>query len=285
MKNPSPSRQDKERKFPLWVTSLTLSLAGHLILLIAVLLFTGHDSKNKRPFKAIDVELMPLPVEKPLAVSGPRNPEKKAVAPKKKQKKKNKKKRQAQVLPPKKTPEKKKKQNPALSPKKASMKKNEKKVVKPEEVLKKARAKLQKDLKKNEANSLRERFEKLAKEVASESTRKEKSPAVDKGDRGVPPAGLLDRYMSNIRIIIRENWAFPESLAKESWDLVAVLQFTVLPTGEVVDLWFEKRSGNGHFDRSASNAVLKSNPLPPFPPGLPKNQQPVVMDFNLDDLL
>lgn len=285
MTPPSPSRQDNERKFPLWVTALALSLAGHLILLVGVLLFTGHDFKKKRPFKAIDVELMKLPVEPPLAVSGPKKPKKKAASPTKKEKKKNKKKTHAPVLSPKRTLEKKEKHSPARPPKKASMKKTEKKVVKPEEVLNKARAELQKDLKKHKENALRKRFEKLAKEVESESTRKEKSPAADKGERGVPSADLLDRYMNNIRITVRENWAFPESLAKESRDLVAVLQFTVLPTGEIVDLWFEKRSGNGHFDRSASNAILKSNPLPPFPPGLSKNQQPVVMDFNLDDLL
>ncbi len=81
---------------------------------------------------------------------------------------------------------------------------------------------------------------------------------------------LLDLYRIEVAFHIQKNWAFSEQLAGERTDLVAELAFTVMPSGEIKDIWFDKRSGNRYLDESAKKAVLKSNPVRPHPPGVTK---------------
>jgi outer membrane biosynthesis protein TonB len=64
---------------------------------------------------------------------------------------------------------------------------------------------------------------------------------------------------------INRNWAFSEHLASRRFNLEAVLVIRIRSDGEIVDIWFEKKSGDRYFDNSAYNAVVKSNPLPPLP--------------------
>lgn len=64
---------------------------------------------------------------------------------------------------------------------------------------------------------------------------------------------------------INRNWAFSEHLASRRFNLEAVLVIRIRADGEIVDIWFEKKSGDRYFDNSAYNAVVKSNPLPPLP--------------------
>jgi colicin import membrane protein len=49
---------------------------------------------------------------------------------------------------------------------------------------------------------------------------------------------------------------------------VAEVAFTVLPNGQIQDIWFDRPSGNRYLDESARRAILKSNPLPPHPKDL-----------------
>ncbi len=64
---------------------------------------------------------------------------------------------------------------------------------------------------------------------------------------------------------INRNWAFSEHLASRRFNLEAVLVIKIRGDGEIVNIWFEKKSGDRYFDNSAYNAVVKSNPLPPLP--------------------
>ena len=73
-----------------------------------------------------------------------------------------------------------------------------------------------------------------------------------------------------IASIVQKHWAFAESLAGNATDLSASVAFTVMPNGEIRDIWFDKHSGNNYLDESARNAIIKSNPLPPHPEGLNK---------------
>ena len=75
---------------------------------------------------------------------------------------------------------------------------------------------------------------------------------------------LIDIYRMEIAWRVQKNWAFPESLAGSKKDLVVELAFTVLPNGEIRDVWFDKRSGNQYLDDSAKRAVLKANPKSRF---------------------
>jgi colicin import membrane protein len=81
---------------------------------------------------------------------------------------------------------------------------------------------------------------------------------------------LLDIYRIEVAYQVQRNWAFSEQLAGGRTDLVAELAFSIMPSGEIKDIWFDKRSGNLYLDESAKKAVLKSNPVRPHPPGITK---------------
>ena len=81
---------------------------------------------------------------------------------------------------------------------------------------------------------------------------------------------LIDIYRIEVAYQIQKNWAFSEQLAGGRTDLVADLAFTIMPSGEIKDIWFDKRSGNMYLDESAQKAILKSNPVSPHPPGIVK---------------
>lgn len=87
------------------------------------------------------------------------------------------------------------------------------------------------------------------------------------GGAGNPVLKLIDMYRIQIAYDVQKNWAFSESLTGGQ-GLMVELAFKVMPTGEIVDIWFDKRSGNGYLDESAQKAVMKSNPVRPHPPGI-----------------
>jgi len=88
------------------------------------------------------------------------------------------------------------------------------------------------------------------------------------GAEGKRALELIDIYRVEIAYQIQKNWAFSESLAGGRTDLVVELAFTVMPGGEINDIWFDTRSGNRYLDESAYKAVMKSNPVNPHPPGI-----------------
>lgn len=90
---------------------------------------------------------------------------------------------------------------------------------------------------------------------------------------------LIDIYRMEIAWRVQKNWAFSESLAGSEKNLVVELAFTVLPNGEIRDIWYDKRSGNRYLDESAKRAVLKANPVGPHPKGINKSVVTVGLRF------
>jgi len=82
------------------------------------------------------------------------------------------------------------------------------------------------------------------------------------GAFGIQP---IDFYRSLIPNHIEKNWVFNEQLVGGRTDLVSVIVIKIMQNGEIMDIWFEKKSGNSYFDDSVYKAVKKSNPLPPLP--------------------
>ncbi len=77
--------------------------------------------------------------------------------------------------------------------------------------------------------------------------------------------GLARRlYYSEVWRAIQKQWALPVELLKRK-DLEAIVIIKVRRDGTIVDMKFEKKSGNQIFDESVWNAIKKANPLPPFP--------------------
>ncbi|HEX7533977.1 MAG TPA: cell envelope integrity protein TolA [Syntrophales bacterium] len=102
------------------------------------------------------------------------------------------------------------------------------------------------------------------------------------------PAGQTDNvgsdakmnvYYSLIWSRIKGKWTLPQGiLPRENID--AVVQARILRNGTVVDLSFEKPSGNRYFDESAMKAIKKASPFPPLPDSIRDNNIDVGIRFH-----
>jgi colicin import membrane protein len=71
-------------------------------------------------------------------------------------------------------------------------------------------------------------------------------------------------YYAMIWSRIKGKWALPQGILPGE-QLEAVIDVTILRSGGVTDMNFEKRSGNRYFDESAQKAIQKAAPFPPLP--------------------
>jgi len=124
-----------------------------------------------------------------------------------------------------------------------------------------------------------ERQKDLAKKIASSVSRMKKM--IEKSSsRGEPGTGRPegspfgdsdtaregDVYLTTIHNYIRNNYVVPSILSEtEKSTLRATIIIYLDPSGRLIKLTFEKRSGNPHFDNSLESAVKKSSPFPPPP--------------------
>ncbi|MFO8083995.1 MAG: TonB C-terminal domain-containing protein [Desulfobacterales bacterium] len=155
-----------------------------------------------------------------------------------------------------------------------------KETFKPSEVVRTAIGKLEKETKDTRAESVTDAIAQLRKDVERESSPKRPVDATKSqgggGDGGSVSgfggngAGsgsgeIMEVYRSVIASHIQENWAFSEQLARGQSELETLVGMKIMPSGEIQDIWFDKKSGNPYLDESAMRAVKKSNPLPPLP--------------------
>jgi colicin import membrane protein len=75
----------------------------------------------------------------------------------------------------------------------------------------------------------------------------------------------LNEYYSVIWAKIKQEWTLPENLLKETVDLETIIVIIIERDGKIQRSWFEKRSGDVHYDQAAMRAILKSDPLPSIP--------------------
>jgi colicin import membrane protein len=104
----------------------------------------------------------------------------------------------------------------------------------------------------------------------------EKAAKTDKTDKTEKAAGLAGQpgsvemdaqmrdYYAMIWSRIKGQWALPQGILRGEV-LEAVIDVTILRSGAVTEVNFEKRSGNSYFDESAMKAIRKASPLPPLP--------------------
>ncbi|MFH2011178.1 MAG: energy transducer TonB [Pseudomonadota bacterium] len=125
---------------------------------------------------------------------------------------------------------------------------------------------------KSENKESDDKIEEAINRIKKESSEQGNSTAktyAPHGEGGVIVSGIADlRYKIYYTIIwgrIKEGWILPESLIKNKKDLEAIVSFKILRNGEIMDISFEKSSGNSYFDKSALRAVEKANPLPSLP--------------------
>jgi colicin import membrane protein len=90
-------------------------------------------------------------------------------------------------------------------------------------------------------------------------------PIGGSGTGGIRVQESILIYQAEIQYQIQKNWAFSQQLAGDNTELEAVLAIKILRSGEIEEIWFDKKSGNAYLDDSAYKALVKSNPLPPLP--------------------
>jgi colicin import membrane protein len=69
---------------------------------------------------------------------------------------------------------------------------------------------------------------------------------------------LVQSATALIQQVVEENWSRPPSARN---GMRAILQISILPTGELVSTSITQSSGDAAFDRSAENAVFKAAPF------------------------
>ncbi len=274
---------DAERRT--WYKFFAISLLLHVALFAAVLFMPDFGSPS-RPFTpaVMNVRMVTLQSEAsgPAGPPAPKPAPRKAPPPAPKPVKKPEKQKKVHVpeKPPEAAPEPQPKPKPevSLAPKTKKIKPKrslKKKTYKPEKVVKRAIRKLERKTSESTSRKIESALAQLKKKVQREGP----PPTVKQtpgagGGYGGGTGGLsarvlsqLDIYKAEVAYQIQKHWAFSEQLAGINKKLEAVLVIKILPSGEIADIWFEKRSGNRYLDDSAYKAIQKANPLPRLPDG------------------
>ena len=100
------------------------------------------------------------------------------------------------------------------------------------------------------------------------------------GQAGQADAGQkVDPYYAEIWSKIRKQWSLPQGILPKG-NVETIVNAKILRNGAVMDVGFEKRSGNRYFDDSAVRAVRKASPLPPLPPWIRGNSIEIGIRFH-----
>lgn len=106
---------------------------------------------------------------------------------------------------------------------------------------------------------------KAAPEKAEKTEKTEKAAGLPGGQPGGAEMDAQMRaYYAAIWSRIKGKWALPQGILPGEV-LETVIDVTILRSGAVTEVSFEKRSGNRYFDESAMKAIQKASPLPPLP--------------------
>lgn len=148
--------------------------------------------------------------------------------------------------------------------------------LKREEVLKKPADSLEKAL-----AGIKDRVQSMQKPPPPATGRQE---AQTEGQTDQADAGRgMDPYYAEVWARIRGQWSLPQEIIPRG-NVETVINVRILRNGAVVDIGFEKRSGNRYFDDSAVRAIKKASPLPPLPSGIRGNDIEIGVRFRSDEL-
>jgi colicin import membrane protein len=265
------------RESPSMVLPFGVSFLFHLIIIGALVFMPQFGSKPRLGSGVVNVSLVSLPSGGPDSAG----PAASVVKPKPVEKKPPQK-PVVKVPEPKPVPKVKKPPKAvSLAPKKIKPKKSlKKKTLDRSKMIDSALDRIEKKVEKTETDSVTSAIEELKRKVAATESQSRTGagggasgkagagvagPAGGSGTGGVRIQESILIYQAEIQYKIQKNWAFSQQLGGDSTQLEAVLAIKVLRTGEIEDIWFDKKSGNAYLDESAYRALVKSNPLPPLP--------------------
>jgi len=259
------------------IIGVVVSVALHAVILAAVLLGwqASEAPKQKRVVtKVVQAKLVQLKAKsKPVKAAKPKPKQKIIDLTKKKkaaeQRKRNEKKKALQRAKLKKEKDRKAK---AAKDKAAKAKKAKEKA---------ALEKLNKEKAAKEAKRLRE----LEFQSQLDSEMKAERKALQAQQQAEEDEQYAQSFSAIIRQRIQNNWSRPASARK---GMTCDLQIQLVPTGRVINVTVIKSSGNASFDRSAVQAVKRSEQFPELkqlPPAVfERNFRQFTLSFDPKDL-
>lgn len=114
--------------------------------------------------------------------------------------------------------------------------------------------------------------------IRSELREKEASAAGDSqaasgiaggSSAGKPTTDIERIYQAEVKYYIQRNWAFSDQMMGSEKNLYNIVAVIIQRSGTIEDIRWVRKSGNSYFDNSTYRAILKSNPLPAIPDGIP----------------
>jgi len=118
--------------------------------------------------------------------------------------------------------------------------------------------------------------------TAPEKTAPEKTAGSDSQPGDGEIGARMHAYYALIWSRIKGSWAFISLSPGEA--LEVVIEMTILRSGAVTEVNFEKRSGNRYFDESAMKAIRKASPFPPLPAAIGETSIQVGIRFHSSEL-
>jgi colicin import membrane protein len=103
----------------------------------------------------------------------------------------------------------------------------------------------------------------IRKELTAIRAGGEKAPKKSSAQTGAAgEASGGETYIDKVASEIHEEWHWPDYMKK---DLEAVISMKIERDGTISQVRFEKKSGDGLFDRSIAQAIAKASPVTPPP--------------------
>jgi colicin import membrane protein len=245
---------------------ITVSFIGHLVFCLLFIYLPKVSLDRSTPTRIINVQL--VAPSAPVLDAAPSVPQAAPLPA-------------AQVEAPEPAPEaavstaSKPKEAVSLAPKEIEKKQSmKKKTYKRERLLESAIKKVEKRVEASKADPKQEALDRIRSELEEKEARK---PAEDSATataatgmigEGKSISDLQEIYIAEVAYNIQRNWAFSDQLAGDNENLYNEVVIKIQRNGTIGDVWFDRRSGNSHFDDSTYKAILKSSPLPPIPDGI-----------------
>ncbi|WP_457575556.1 energy transducer TonB [Desulfomarina sp.] len=89
---------------------------------------------------------------------------------------------------------------------------------------------------------------------------------------------LQGQYHAAIFARLHQFWSLPEYMQKKP-ELTAVVVITINKNGNIVNMFFEKKSGDRIFDQFVTKTIESASPLPPIPPAMKKQRYEIGLRF------
>ncbi len=121
------------------------------------------------------------------------------------------------------------------------------------------------------------------KPVAQASPETKAGPASPPSPGDAEMNAKMRAYYAMIWSRIKGGWALPQGILPGEV-LETVINVTILRSGAVTGMEFEKRSGNRYFDESALKAIRKAIPFPPLPAWINEGSLDVGIRFHSSEL-